>query len=129
MSITLTTPYALPSSGTRLLITSVRVDDDQQQGFATIELRSAPGTDYVISSQAVVIRNGLSDRVRRNVSPPAGTRIDEALALEQSAVSTPTGYTDAVAAWRGGATPAARRSALEAVALAAGWIDASLTGT
>ncbi len=129
MSLTLTTPYALPN-GTRLIVASARPDDDNQILNVTIEMRSAPGTDVVVSQKSLAIRNGLSDRVRRNSAPVAGTLITEAMLFDQAAVSTPTGYTDAMNAIRAAAnTPAARKAALETAGLAAGWIDASLTGT
>jgi hypothetical protein len=129
MSLTLTTPYALPN-GTRLIVASARPDDDNQVLNMTIEMRSAPGTDIVVSTKSIAVRNGLSDRVKRNSAPVAGTMITEAMLFESQAVSTPTGYTDAMNAIRAAAnTPTARRAALEAAGLTAGWIDASLTGT
>jgi hypothetical protein len=129
MALTLTTPFTL-ANGTRLIITSARPDDDAQILNVSFELRTTvPGGDLVISRKEVSVRNGVSDRIKRNAAPAAGTMLFDLLLFEQQVLSTPTGYTDAINAWRAAATPAARRAALEALGLTAGWIDASLAGT
>lgn len=128
MALTLTTPFTAPN-GTRLVITSARVDDDAAVAFVTVEIRSAVATDLVLARRTLAVRNGPCDRIKRNAAPSAGQTYDEAAVVFEQGINLPTAYTDAVAAWRSGATPAARRAALEAQGLTSGWIDASLNGS
>ncbi len=127
MPINLTTPVAI-TNGTRLVIADVNPNDAAQSMSITYELRTAPATDLLISTATIVIRNSTSDRVLRG-APPVGAGVQAFLRTELNAVATPTGYTDAINAWRGQATAAARRNALDALGLSAGWVDSSLTGT
>lgn len=125
--ITLTAPFAL-ANGTRLVATMAKPDDDEQVFTITYELRTAPATDIVLASQTIRVRNTRSERLQRNASA-TGIAARDLIQVDPNGISTPTGYTDAIAAWRAAATPATRRAALDAVGLSAGWIDSSLTGT
>lgn len=127
MSLTLTTPLSLPN-GTRLLISHVDVDDDNSVMNVTFQMRSPVATDLLVSQRVIQVRNGLSDRLSRGGMPP-GSSYDTGLVVTPGVQSTPTGYTDAINAWRGGATANARKTALETLGLSAGWIDSTLAGT
>jgi hypothetical protein len=94
-----------------------------------IEMRTPPASDLVVSRKVIQVRNGTSDRVSRNSSPAVGTPLEDLMILAPGAVSTPTGYDQAISAWKAGANPGARKAALETEGLARGWIDSSLTGT
>jgi hypothetical protein len=127
MAITLTTPITNANT-TRLIIQDVHAFDNTSTMTVTLELRTTAGTDNIVSSRTVVIRNGTSDRVSKGTLS-ANMRLDEQLLYEPNAVATATGYTDAINAWRGQTTAAARKTALEAQMLTAGTIHSSLTGT
>lgn len=127
MPITLTTAIVNPN-GTRLIIQDVHPNDVNSTMTVTLELRTPSGTDHVVSSRTITIRNGVSDRVSRAVLT-ASQRLEDWLLYEPNVLTTATGYTDAIAAWRGGTTAAGRRTALETQMLAAGTIHSSLTGT
>lgn len=125
--LSLTTPVTLPN-GTRLIISSVSVDDDNAVMGIVIQMRSPPATDLLVAQQLVQVRNGLSDRLSRGAMLP-GSQYGDALVIARSVVSTASGYTDAINAWRAQATANARKVALETLGLTAGWIDANLAGT
>lgn len=127
MTLNLTTPIPLPN-GTRLSVASINVDDDNSIMSLTFQLRSPNASDLIVSQRVVQIRNGLSDKIAKG-SMPVGSGYDSALVVSVSAVSTPTGYTDAINAWRAQASANTRKAALETLGLSAGWIDATLTGT
>ncbi len=128
MSINLTTPFNV-NNGARLLVFKVDVRDDDSELTVTLQLRTSVASgDIVVSECALIIRNGASDRISRGTISP-GQSYASALLYEPRAVSTPTGFTDAVNAWRGGNSPSNRKVALEAQMLAAGTIHSSLTGT
>lgn len=127
----LTVDYLI-GNGKRLVIAKVNPDEEQQTMTISWELRTGLGAtpnDAVLASKVMVVRNGSSDRLNRQASPAAGSRINELLLLEPLALSTPTGFTDAMNAWRAAATTNARKAALEAHGLVVGWIHANLAGT
>lgn len=128
MAINLTVPFNVNNGG-RLLVFKVAPDDEAAQMGVTLQMRtSVAAGDLVISETTIIIRNGTSDRVSRGTLS-AGQGYVGALLYEHSALSTPTGFTDAINAWRGGTSTANRKTALETQMLSAGTIHASLTGT
>lgn len=127
----LTTPVAL-DNGRRLLISKVDVDDDAGTIVITWQLRTgvaASPPDAVIAQRQQVVRNGLSDVIRTIPQPFSGMFLDSLLYVQRDALATPAGFTNALNAWRAGATPGARRSALEAHGQTAGWIHSTLAGS
>ena len=123
----LTTPYAV-QNGQRLLAAAVVPSDDRDTIALDVELRTAAGSDLVISRRRVVVRNGRSDRVSR-AALPLGAAMEDALTVTQDVQPTPAGFTNAFNAWRAPGNKAARSNALLAAGLADGWIDSSLAGT
>jgi hypothetical protein len=92
------------SNGTRLRVDVERVNKRDSVITAEVTLRTgAAGTpqDAEISRAIINIRNGRSDLVRRAVVS-AGGLLTSALAVDADALSTPTGFTDALAAYRQG---------------------------
>lgn len=129
MPITLTSPLVLPN-GTRVIFQRVTSDEESQVMTIQVELRTPPATDFVVARRTIQIRNGSSDLLRKHPAPFAGMDLSDNLQVVPGGASTATGYDLAIAAWKAGASPAARRAALEAHAIAgAGWYDASLIGT
>ncbi len=122
----LTTPFPLPANANRLLITSVVIDDESLQ--IAIELKTPIATNQQVSRVMLRVRNGRSDRVSR-ATLVSGDALTGALLFERLAVATPAGLDNAVNAWRAGATPQARRDALELHLVSAGVIHSSLAGT
>lgn len=129
MTITLTTPLPVPNV-TRWFVSSVRADDDNAVMTIQIDFRSAPATNQLLTRASLQIFNlitgGSSNKISRQI-PIVGGNSSDVLTVSQ--ISLPTGYDDAVAAWRGGNTPAARKSALETYLLSSGIVDSTLTGT
>lgn len=128
MPINLTVPFAWPS-GTRLVIDRVRSDEEVEVLTVVIQLRTPVASNHIGSEKVISIRNGLCDRISRNATPGALMRWDDFLIFEPAALTVAAGYTNAMNAWKAGATPAARRLALETHLLAAGYIHSSLAGT
>lgn len=125
--ITMTTARPL-GSALKWMISAIEQNDAINVAQVTIALLN--GANVVVSSKAINIRDGISDKLSYNVNPQAGQSMLDALLLSEQAMSTPTGYTDAVNAWRaGGATAAARRTALEAHVLTVGYLDSTLAGS
>lgn len=127
MPITLTTPVSVPN-GTRLVVDKVRCDDEASEMTIVLQLRSPAGTDNVVSEKVLTIRNGSCDRVSRGV-PGSLQGYAEFLSFGLAGLTVAAGYDNAVAIWRAGTTPQARRNALEAHLLSVGYIHSSLTGT
>ncbi len=120
MAISLTTAVSV-GNGSRLTI-KARLDEDNAQIDVTVQLRTAVGTDLIHSERMGAIRNGQCDRfVRATLSP--GRKVLDALDVEIGKLSKPTGFTDALVAYR------VNRAAFEAHLLSAGYIDSSLAGT
>jgi hypothetical protein len=127
--LTLTTSFNLPA-GSRLDIKPTTIDDEAQTMLVTVTLMSAPGTGSAIAMTTLELTNVESDKLARQTNPAVGMVIhDRDRYFLRTRRATPTGFTDALTAWRGGATMAARRTALEQHLLAAGHLDATLTGT
>ncbi len=125
--ITLTTAFPVPN-GTRLLITSVSPDDDNDILRVMVTLRSPAGSSHKYSDVVLNIRNGLCDRVSRGVmGADQGTQA--ALLYERDALTVASGFTNALAAWKAPASRALRLQALETHLLSTGVIHANLTGT
>jgi len=125
--LNLTTPVTLPN-GTRLIIVKVESDDENAVMYVTFQLRSPVATDLLAAQRVVQVKNGLSDRLTRG-GLVVGSTYSDALNVFVGVLSTPTGYTDAINAWRAQATANARKVALETLGLSAGWIDSTLAGT
>lgn len=129
MTISLTTPFAIPNC-TRWMVTSVNIDDNNLSMLVTLEFRSPAATSQLIARCVLGIYNlatgGLSSKVIRT-APLVGGGVGDILSF--STISLPTGYDDAVTAWRGGANATARKNALETFLLTSGIVDSSLTGT
>jgi hypothetical protein len=119
--ITLTAPRPL-GSATRWRVDRVLPNEEAEEALAIVQLLT-PGL-MLITDRFVTIRNGASIGVAIDPSP---ARFSDALV--NTSVSTPSGYTDAVNAWRTGDTPAARRAALETWMLSAGVAGANMAGT
>lgn len=131
MAYNLTTNITVPNLA-RLIAQRPNIDDDNNIMTVTIEVRTTAPTDFVIGYRSLYIRNGLSDRLVKNTAPTAGLQLLDALITYQAnGVSTPTGFTDAVAAWAGGgASATAKRNALEAALKTMGAFDqATLAGS
>ncbi len=124
--ITLTTSHLL-GSATKWQILDVQPNDTNAVAYVTIVLLNA--TNLVVSQKTIAIHDGTSDKLDFT-TPQVGQSLQEALLFSPSALSTPTGYTDAVNAWRaGGATAALRRTALEAHLLSVGYMGSTLAGS
>lgn len=128
-AVTLTTPIPVPNV-TRWMISAVNANDDTSIMIVTIEFRSAPATNQLLVRATLQIANvvagGLTTKIARQ-TPIVGGNSSDILTFSQ--LSLPTGYDDAIAAWRSGATPNARKAALETFLLSSGIVDSSLTGT
>lgn len=125
--IQLATNFNLPP-GSRLDVGRPYFDEELERMAVTIRLLTAPGTNAPVASVSLVVTNTDSDKIARQTAPAVGLGIERPeryFIVTQR--PTPTGYTDAVNAWRtGGATPAQRRNAFEAHLYAAGHLEASL---
>ena len=129
MPINLTANFAIPNA-TRLVADKPVTDDDNEVMRVPLELRSAAATNALVTRVILEITNIESTKVARQAAPAVGLNIeDRDRYFLITRRPTPTGFTDAINAWRAGATSAARKAALEAHLLAAGHIDATLTGT
>lgn len=127
--ITLTTPISIPNV-TRWRISplaGLSIDEDQNVMVAILQFLT--GASQLVAAQiAVRVTNGGCDKVIRNSSPTAGQSVSD-VAVLTTPIQLPSGFDNAVNAWRlGGATSALRRQALEAHFLTAGIVDSSLTG-
>ena len=69
---------------------------------------------------------GRTDRVSVDAAP---AELSKALVVEANALALATGYDDAFAAWKAGATQQARREALETWMLTSGVAHSTLAGT
>lgn len=124
---TLTVAKPLPN------LTRWEVDDAdwyEKRGFGVIRvvMRTAGPTNYTIRRE-LQIRNGLSDVV--SYLAVVGGELQEQLVVTVMSLSTPTGCTDAFAAYRAGGgngNGQARRDALEAWMLTSGVAHSSLAG-
>jgi hypothetical protein len=127
MAIQLTTNIVI-GNGARLLL-SLRPDEDALAASVTAELRtSVANGDVVLASKTFTLRNGPCDVIRKRPSVAAGSFVGEVLEVVGNGITLPAGYDNAVAAYYG-AAKVGRKAALEQHGLAAGWIDATLTGT
>jgi len=71
-----------------------------------------------------------SDQWERQTSPALGLNIEDINRyIIRATRSTPTGYTDLMNAWKAGATPAARMTALKAHLMSALHLGSTLAGT
>ena len=129
MTIALTTPIAIPNVQ-RWAVANVSIDDNNSVMLADVNLLTSAGTGQVAARARVAIYNfatgGLSTSISV-VTPLSGSDVTSILSF--STLSLATGYTDAVTAWRGGATSAARKTALEAFLLSSGICGAGLAGS
>lgn len=127
MPITLATPVT-PAAGTRVGIFTPAYEDEINGVYVVeLQLRTASGTNQVISSTRVNVRNGRSDRIVRG-SPVAGEPQAAFLKLERDVLATPTGYDQLVAAVDAQTTKAAKRTAAEGVLVSLGVIDPTTLG-
>lgn len=125
--LNLTTPVNV-GNGARLFL-SLKPNEDDQIAIVIAELRtSVPNGDLVLSRKTLAIRNGLCDFVRKRPSTIPGMLADDVLEVVSNGITLAGGYDNAISAYYG-AAKAGRKAALEVHGLAAGFIDASLTGT
>lgn len=130
--ISLTTNIAIFNL-TRVGVLDVDFREDDGTAVVTLEAKCSTGNgDFRYSKYQVVVVDGLgtpataSQKIARN-GAPANIYSDAISLISQ--VNIPAGFTNLRNAWYGAAnTKAARRAAAETQGLAAGWIDASLTG-
>jgi hypothetical protein len=128
MPINLTVALTLPNA-TRVLVSNVHADEESEVMYLNVEMRTTSATNHVVSTRAIVIRNGVSDQLVRGTLTANGPLTD-ALQKNNGTLNTPTGFTDALNAWRGNATASGRKAALEAYLLSVGIVDSvSLAGT
>lgn len=123
--ITLTTPRPL-GSVTKWRVIRVVPDDDNSYAVLTVQVIT--NANFLLAERQLEIHNGLSDHLEW-ATPPVGGSLGDAVVHTAGGTLTPTGYDDAVAAWRMGANPAARRSALESWLLAANIVGETLAGS
>lgn len=130
MPITLTTPIAIPQ-GTRLVVGFPVIDESNSGMRVPVSLFTPVASNREVAKTILSLADGTSDMVARQASPTPGLNMDDpTVYFVVTQRATPTAFTDAMAALRAANNaPAARRLALEAHLLAAGHIDASLTGT
>ena len=119
-NLTVAVPY---ENGQRIVCGKPHIDDDASVMVVPLELRSAPGTNYLLSRKVVTVRNGLCDRVVR-VVPAVGGDASDKMSVQPNAIDVPTGFTTALAAWAGGgASSNSKRDALVSHLAAIGVID------
>lgn len=70
----------------------------------TLEFRSAPATNREYGTYVLAVRNGQSDQLRPANPYPAGNVLQDMLTVARSALATPTGMDQVLAAWRTGGT-------------------------
>jgi hypothetical protein len=128
-TIDLTTPFVL-QNGTKIDISQPDFRDDTSECKYVLYLRTSNAANAQICQWDMIIRNGQSIRADRQVSPAVGLVIND---LDRYIVlsfrDTPTGYTDAINAWKAGNAGSSRQSAFKSHLLSAGHIGPSLTGT
>lgn len=128
-TIDLTIPFAIPNA-TKLEIGRPDFDDDTGACLFRLTLKTNNVSSARICAWDMILRDGTSHRVQRQASPAVGLNIEDTQRyVIIDTRSTPTGYTDAVNAWRSSGTANNRQAAFKAHLLSAGHIDASLTGT
>jgi hypothetical protein len=127
--LTLTTVFPAVQF-TRLIFTEFQPFDLQQLLTFKVQLWTGLAVNSMVCEVEMAISNTASVLLSRQGSPAAGLVVtDRDRYFIVSSRSTPTGYTDAMAAARTAAnTPGARRTALETHVLSAGHIAADLTG-
>lgn len=128
--ITLTTPVAIPN-GTRVEVTDVQFDEDNNTATVKVRALTAPVTDRKGRALELFIVDGLGtpETASRKVARgPTPSGLDDALVV-LTQVNVPLGFTHLRDAWYAASGKAARRRAAETTGLADGWIDASLAGS
>jgi len=129
MTIALTTPVSIPNVQ-RWNVANIQVDDEKGSMLVDVEVRTSGATNQIAARARIVIFNfatgGLTTKLSF-VTPLLGADVTSILSFGQ--LNLATGYTDAVAAWKGGATSAARKAALEAFLLSSGICDSTFAGT
>jgi len=123
--ITFTTPKPLPANITRWEVDDWEPHERAGWGIATIIMHTPTSTDLRVRRQ-IYIRNGLCDRIGYVAN--VGSMFADLLQVTEAVVSLPTGFTDAYAAYRGGAGQGGRNNALELWLLANGLADATMAG-
>lgn len=130
--IALTTNIAIFNL-TRVGVLNVEFDEDANVALVILEAKtSVVNGDVRYAKYQIAVADGLgtpataSQKVARAGSPP-NVFTDAIATISQ--VNIPSGFTNLRTAWYAAANnKAARRAAAETAGLAAGWIDASLTG-
>jgi hypothetical protein len=131
MAWNLSVNFTIPN-GQRLEYPKFKWDEENKVLSFDVELRMSAGNgSRVITRVPMEIRDGDSDQLTRQASPAAGINIDDPAGyFVKTKRATPTGYTDAINAWRAANATNTRRSALEAHLSSAGHIDnVSLAGS
>ena len=106
----LTTPISVPNIQ-KMHVAAVQIDGDNLVCTVTLIVQGAGGIVY--GSYQLQVRDGQSQGIRATVSPLGYTD-----RVEQFLASTPTAFTDMVAAYTGAV--AARNRAAESALIAAG---------
>jgi hypothetical protein len=127
MAINLTVDFLIPN-GKRLVIERAHPNDAVSEFTLEVSLRTTAATNHVVSRKVLIVRNGLSDRLRRNPGLSADQPLEDLLLHDVRALSLPTGYTNAFTAWSASSTPQGRKNALETWCLSSGVFDSSLAG-
>lgn len=124
MTVNLNVNINLPNA-TRWMVNTVQVDDDAARMTVLIQLRTTGVTDLIVYEIPLTVINGVSSKLSRAVPTPLQSVTS---VLSVGSLSTPTGFTDAMNAWKGGGNANARKTALEAYLLSSGIVDSSLAG-
>lgn len=124
MARNLTTPFAI-SNGARMRYSLLHLHVEAQEIVVEATMRTAPGgapPDSEVSTRRFRIRNGRSDRLSRGAVLSGGS-LRGALTVEEDVVSSPTGFTDALTAYR------QSDNAFENHVATAGYVAANLAST
>lgn len=123
MPLNLTSGVTLPNI-MRLVAQKPFIDDDNNFMSVPIQIRTNAGSDLFITTKTLNITNGKTDQMIRNPTPTPGTAVTDLILVIPGNILTPTGFTDALAAWvGGGASATSKRNALENALKAMGAVD------
>jgi hypothetical protein len=126
MARNLTVPFTI-GNGARMRYVLVSLSTEAGEITVEATMRTAVGgtpPDAEVSTKRFSIRNGRSDRLFRGTVLSGGT-LRGALRVDADLVSSPTGFTDALAAYRTSDNAFENHVATAAV----GYVDAGLAST
>lgn len=112
--LTLTTPVTIPNLQ-KIHVDAVLLDGNALVGTVACSVQGSGGVVYSVVN--ITVRDGISQGIRATVSPVGFTD-----RVELFSTSTPTAFTDLVAAYTGAIT--ARNKAAETALLTAGLLPA-----